>query len=300
MRLLVTGATGQVVTALVEAAATTPDLDVVTLGRPRLDLASPTGLDEAIAEARPDVVVNAAAYTAVDQAESEPDIAMAVNGAGAGAVAAAARALGKPVIQISTDYVFDGSKATPYTESDPVGPIGAYGHSKLAGERAVAEANPDHAILRTAWVYDARGKNFVRTMLRLAATRDELSVVADQHGCPSYAPDIAEVIVAVARNLAASPANGDLRGVFHMSGAGQTDWASFAEAIFAESARRGGPSARVRHIGTADYPTPAKRPANSRLDCSRLGNVHGVAMPDWRDALARAMERLIIDGKVVS
>ncbi|MCC7347288.1 MAG: dTDP-4-dehydrorhamnose reductase [Variibacter sp.] len=292
MRLAVTGRTGQVVTALCEAAAGRDDLTVVPLGRPQFDLAHPGNLQAALRELAADVVVNAAAYTAVDQAESEFEVALAVNGAGARAVAEAAAALALPIIQISTDYVFDGSKTTPYVETDPVAPVNAYGRSKLAGEKAVAAAQPDHAILRTAWVYAAEGKNFLRTMLRLAATRPELAVVADQHGAPTYAPDIAAAVIAVARNLVARRADAGLRGVFHMSGGGETTWAGFAGEIFRLSAARGGPSAAVRPITTAEYPTPARRPMNSRLDCSKLARVHGVVMPEWRDALARCMDRL--------
>lgn len=296
MRLVVTGLTGQVVSALVERGAGDPDLVVLPVGRPLLDLAALTGVEGVFRALGPDAVVSAAAYTAVDRAEAESDLAMQVNGAGAGAVAAAAAALGVPVVHLSTDYVFDGTKAAPYVETDPVAPVSAYGRSKLAGERAVAAAQPDHAILRTSWVYAAEGKNFLRTMLRLAADRPELSVVADQRGAPSYAPDIAEAVVRIARNLVAAPARGDLRGVFHMSGGGETTWAGFAEEIFRQSAARGGPSAVVRPIGTADYPTPAARPANSRLDCTKLKAAHAVALPDWRDALARCMDRLSREG----
>ncbi len=292
MRLLVTGQSGQVLTALVERGREA-GIEVIPVGRPALDLAAPGDLVALFRPWKPDVVVNAAAYTAVDQAESEPELAMAVNGAGAGVVAAAAKALGCPVIQLSTDYVFDGAKPEPYVESDPVGPIGAYGRSKLAGEEAVAAANPDHAILRTAWVFAANGKNFVRTMLRLAESRSEVSVVADQRGCPSYAPDIADGVIAVARNLVGKRDNPELRGVFHLCGSGETDWAGFAEAIFAEAQARGGPAARVRRIATADYPTPARRPANSRLDGSKLKAVHGVVLPHWRDALGRCLDRLL-------
>lgn len=298
MRVLVTGKTGQLTTAMSELARGSDGVSLTQVGRPELDLARPIDLAPLFEAHKPDVVVNAAAYTAVDQAESEPEHALAINGAAAGAVARAAHALGVPVIQISTDYVFDGSKPTAYLEADPTGPIGAYGRSKLAGEQAVAAATHDHVILRTAWVYAANGKNFVRTMLRLAATRSEVAVVADQLGCPSYAPDIAEAVLGVARNLAGMPSR-EKFGVFHLCGAGETDWARFAEAIFAESRARGGPSASVKHIGTVDYPTPARRPANSRLDCAKLRAGHGIAMPDWRDALRRCMDRLIVDGKVV-
>ncbi|MBL8571942.1 MAG: dTDP-4-dehydrorhamnose reductase [Phreatobacter sp.] len=292
MRLVVTGLTGQVVSALVELGADCADLVVLPVGRPQLDLAEPTDVEGVLRGLRPDAVVSAAAYTAVDRAETESDLAMQVNGTGAGAVAATAAALGVPVLHLSTDYVFDGANPAPYVETDPVAPMSAYGRSKLAGERAMAAAHPDHAILRTSWVYAAEGKNFLRTMLRLAADRPEVSVVADQQGAPSYAPDIAVAVVQVARNLLAESTRHNLRGVFHMSGGGETTWAGFAEEIFRQSAARGGPTATVRPISTADYPTPAARPANSRLDCTKLKAAHAVALPEWREALARCMDRL--------
>ncbi len=300
MRLLVTGQAGQVATALADHARTHCGCEVITLGRPDFDLADAAASLARLDLPTPDVVVNAAAYTAVDKAEQEAELAMAVNGVGAGAVASWAASRGVPIIQLSTDYVFDGSKAAPYFETDAPAPVGAYGRSKLAGERAVAAAAADHVILRTAWVHAAHGRNFVRTMLALAETRPELSVVADQLGSPSYAPDIAQAVVTVARNLVARPADGGLRGVFHLCGGGEASWADFAEAIFALSLERGGPSARVKRITTAEYPTPARRPANSRLDCSLLAERHGVVMPHWRDALGRCLDRLLVNLKVES
>ncbi len=291
LRLVVTGREGQVVRSLIEAAPAA-GIEVIALGRPDLDLAHPETIAAAIAAARPDVVVNAAAYTAVDQAEAEPEVAHLINATAAGAVAEAAAALGVPVIQISTDYVFDGTAGVPYGEEAAVGPTGVYGASKLAGEWAVAAANPDHVILRTAWVYAPFGKNFVRTMLRLGETRDEVRVVSDQHGCPTYAPDIAEAVIQVARNLKASPGDKTLRGVFHMAGAGETTWAGFAEAIFAFSGARGGRAVKVVPIPSHEYPTPARRPANSRLDCERLARVHHVRLPAWPEALQRCLARL--------
>ncbi|MCU0733461.1 MAG: dTDP-4-dehydrorhamnose reductase [Hyphomonas sp.] len=292
MRIVVTGKSGQVVTALIELGARVDGLTVAPVGRPELDMASPGSIRQALRDAAPDVIVNAAAYTAVDQAEKEPEAALAVNGVGAAEAALAAAELSVPIIQISTDYVFAGTKDGPYIETDAVGPIGAYGWSKLAGEAAVAAFCPDHAILRTSWVYAAEGKNFLTTMLRVAATRPELSVVEDQFGTPTYAPDIADAVVAVARNLRAHPDRRELRGVFHMTGGGETNWAGFAEAIFERSSARGGFAAAVRRIPTSAYPTAARRPANSRLDCSKLGAVHGVTMPDWRNALDRCFGRL--------
>lgn len=294
MRMFVTGATGQIVTALREGAG---ECEVITVGRPRLDLADPPSIAPVIAARRPDIVVNAAAYTAVDQAESDWAAALAINGEGAGAVARAAAGIGVPVIHISTDYVFDGTKTSPYGETDPVAPVNAYGRSKLAGEEAVAAANADHVILRTAWVYAAEGKNFLRTMLRLAETRPDIGVVADQRGVPNYAPDLAAAIMAVARNMIAHPARKDMRGIFHLSAAGSVSWADFAQEIFRQSALRGGPSAAIKPLTTADYPTPARRPANSRLDSAKLQRVHDVSLPDWRDAVARCMDRILTSGK---
>ncbi|MFC0408658.1 dTDP-4-dehydrorhamnose reductase [Roseomonas elaeocarpi] len=296
MRIAVTGREGQVVQSLIERAAH-HGVTVVAVGRPALDLARPETVLPALRDAAPDLVVSAAAYTAVDKAESEPELAERINGAGAGAVAAAAAAIGVPVVHLSTDYVFDGTLDRPYREDDPTGPIGAYGRSKLSGERAVAAANPDHAILRTAWVYSPFGANFIKTMLRVGATRDELTVVADQQGCPTAALDIADAVIAVGRNLIASrnEASRDeaLRGVFHMTGSGSTNWAEFASTIFSISARHGGPEARVRPITTAEYPTPARRPANSRLDGTKLTRVHGVTLPDWRLSTERCILRLL-------
>lgn len=291
MRLVVTGTEGQIARALAERSG--DDLTVIRVGRPDLDLAADGDFTAALAAARPDVIVNAAAMTAVDRAESEPDLAFRVNADGAGRIAAAAASLGVPVVQLSTDYVFDGSARRPLTEADPTGPLGVYGASKLAGERAVAAATPDHVILRTAWVHAPFGANFVRTMLRLAATRDEIRVVADQWGRPTSALDIAAAIETVARNLVARPGDASLRGLFHLTAAGEpTTWAGFASAIFARAGTRGGPTARVVAITTADYPTPARRPAWSVLDGGRLAERHAVTLPDWHDGLDRVIRRI--------
>jgi dTDP-4-dehydrorhamnose reductase len=272
------------------------------VGRPDLDFLQPETIAPAIRAAAPDIIVNAAAYTLVDQAEAEPERAAAVNSQGAAAVAAVAAELDIPVVHLSTDYVFDGALDRPYRETDPVGPVSAYGRSKLAGEEAMSAATPNHVILRTAWVYSPFGKNFVKTVLRLAATRDELSIVADQHGSPTSALDIADGVLSVCHNLLDQPANESLRGVFHMAGSGYTTWANFAARILEESARRGGPQAAIKEIGTADYPTPAKRPTNSRLDCFKLFQAHGVQLPDWQTSLSACVARLVdehsTEGKV--
>ena len=295
IRLAVTGGPGQLVLSMAERCAALGH-GCVAVGPPALDLAMPDddAIHAALAAARPDAIVNAAAHTAVDKAEGEPDLAHAINAAGAGAVARAALRLGVPVVHVSTDYVFSGDKPAPYVETDPTGPTGVYGASKLAGETAVLASGADAAILRTAWVYSPFGANFVKTMLRVGATRPELGVVDDQHGCPTNALDLADACIAVAANLIAR-ADADLRGVFHAAGAGEASWADFAEAIFAESAHHGGPVATVRRITTAEYPTPARRPANSRLDCSRLAAAHGIRLPAWRDSLPPVVARLIAE-----
>jgi dTDP-4-dehydrorhamnose reductase len=290
MRIAVTGLKGQVVSALIEA-GNTQGFEVIALGRPDLDLAEPATVRRAIAAARPDFVVSAAAYTAVDKAESEPDVAHAINGAGAGAVAAAAAEIGVPIVHLSTDYVFDGSKTTPYVETDPTNPLGVYGASKLAGERLVAAATDNHAIVRVAWVYSPFGANFVRTMLRLAETRDELGVVADQHGGPTSAHDIAQALLTIGDRLVRDPAP-ELRGRFHLPPAGEATWAAFASAIFAGATARGRKGAVVRAITTADYPTPAKRPANSRLDGAHMSAIHGIVLPHWQESLEVCLGRL--------
>lgn len=292
MRILVTGREGQVVRALMER-GTSAGHEVIPLGRPLLNLASNAEtIAKAVGAARPDAIVSAAAYTAVDQAEGEPERAFAINASGAGAVAAAASSLGVPLVHLSTDYVFDGAKEGAYTESDATGPTSIYGRTKLAGEQAVMAAHDNIAILRTAWVYSPFGANFVKTMLRLAGEREAVGVVADQVGNPTSALDIADGVIAVLDNLRSSDAP-DLRGIFHMTGSGEASWADFAEAIFAASAALGGPSALVRRIATSDFPTPAKRPANSRLDCSMLLNAHGARLPEWQPSMATVVDRLL-------
>jgi dTDP-4-dehydrorhamnose reductase len=292
MRIVVTGRDGQVVRALAERGAPRGH-DIIALGRPNLDLAGDgEAIISALVDARPDAIVSAAAYTAVDKAESEPEQAARVNINGAEAVARAAKALEVPLIHLSTDYVFDGAKDGAYVEDDVTRPTGVYGRTKLAGEQAVLAAHDDVAILRTAWVYSPFGANFLKTMLRLAGERDEVSVVADQRGNPTSALDIADAIVTIAEQLAASRSPA-LRGIFHMTGAGEATWADFAEAIFAASAASNGPSAAVRRITTEDFPTPAKRPANSRLDCERLAEAHAVRLPDWPTSTAVVVARLL-------
>lgn len=296
MRIAVTGRTGQVVQSLL-ARAETAGVTVIAVGRPELDLAQPESVQQALAAVKPDCVVNAAAYTAVDMAETEPELALRINGAGAGAVAAAAAALGVPLIQLSTDYVFDGMAPRPWRESDPTAPLGAYGRSKLAGEEAVMASAADWTILRTAWVYSPYGANFVKTMLRLAESRNEVGVVSDQLGSPTSALDLADAIIAVAKALVARPRDASLRGIFHAAGTGEASWADLAEIVFAASASLGGPSAAVRRIATLDYPTPARRPTNSRLDCSLLAERHGLQLPRWQESVQTCVATLLAQSR---
>ncbi len=293
IRVFVAGGSGQVARALMDTAPP-DDVDVVALGRPGLDLTDPASIEAALRSAEPSIVINAAAYTAVDQAESDEAGAHALNAEGAGHLAAAAARLGAPILHLSTDYVFSGDKTEPYTETDPPAPTGAYGRSKLAGERAVAAANPRHAIFRTAWVYSPYGKNFAKTMLRVAETRDELSVVHDQIGNPTSAGDIALGLWDVTRRLAEDPAT-LAPGIYHMTASGEASWADFAEAIFKASASAGGPVARVKRITTAEYPTPTRRPANSRLDCSKLASQFGIILPQWQASTRICVETLVRD-----
>lgn len=289
MKILVIGREGQLARGL--AGTANVGFEVVAIGRPEIDLTDLQSAAEAIARERPDVVVNAAAYTAVDRAESEPAVATAVNASGAEHVARACAAGAIPLIHLSTDYVFDGSKKQPYVENDAVGPINAYGRSKLEGEERVARVWPRHLILRTAWVHSPWGNNFVRNMLRLAAERPEIRVVDDQWGSPTYAPHLAEVVLALARKIkkdaAAIP-----WGTYHAVNAGDTTWCGFAREVFRRAREQGLPAAEVVPIGAADYPTPARRPMNSRLDCAALRRSFGLQLPDWRVGVRDCVARL--------
>ena len=289
MRLLVFGTTGQVARELARA-ATARGTGLTALGRAEVDLADPVACAAAVMAAEADAIVNTAAYTAVDRAEDEPDIAHAVNAAAPGAMAEAAAARGLPFLHVSTDYVFDGTPGRPWLEDDPTGPLGAYGRSKLAGERAVAAAGGPHAVLRTSWVFSAHGSNFVKTMLRVGAERDTLRVVDDQVGGPTPARAIAEALFAIAEAFAGGRGR---TGVFHFAGAPDIRWAGFARAIFALHAERTGVRIpEIVPIPTADYPTPAWRPLNSALDCTRIREAYGIERPDWRAGLAAVLEEL--------
>ena len=295
MRVLVAGREGQVARALI--ARLGQDGHAVTaLEPPELDLTSRDSIAAAIQAADPALVVNAAAYTAVDKAEDQEAIAYAVNRDGAAWLAEAAAARGLPFVHFSTDYVFDGLKGAPYVEGDPTSPLGVYGRSKEEGERAVLAANPRSVVLRTAWVCSPDGGNFVKTMLRLSADRDELRVVADQHGAPTFAADLADAVAQMAPRLVASAAGDEAFGLFHLSGAPHTTWFGFTQEIIAQAATRGGRQPRLTPIATSDYPTRARRPGDGRLDCSRIGRVHGILPADWRASLGRCLDVLMKTG----
>lgn len=282
MRLLVIGRTGQLATEL--ARRTGPDLEITCLGREAADLGDPAACAAVVAAHPADAVINAAAYTAVDRAEAEETLALAVNGAAPGAMARAAAARGIPFLHVSTDYVFDGRGTRPWQPEDPTGPLGAYGRSKLVGEEGVRAAGGAHVILRTSWVFSAHGANFVKTMLRLGRERPRLTIVADQIGGPTAAGDIADALIAMAGGLIADPSKS---GTYHFAGAPDVSWADFAREIFAQA----GLAPEVVDIPASAYPTPAARPANSRMDCATLA-AFGLARPDWRPSLSHVLEEL--------
>ncbi len=280
MSILVFGKTGQVAQELQRLLP-----DAVFLGRDRADLTDPDACALAITTSAATAVINAAAYTAVDQAEEEEETAQLVNGDAPGAMAQACAAKGIPFLHISTDYVFNGQGETPWQPDDQTAPLGAYGRTKLAGESAIQAAGGQYAILRTSWVVSAHGGNFVKTMLRLSETRDALNIVADQIGGPTPAADIAAALVGMAEKMQ----TGDGRsGIYHFSGASDVSWADFARNIFAQAGR----NVAVTDIPACDFPTPAARPANSRLDCSSLQVEFGIARPDWAQGVARILTEL--------
>jgi dTDP-4-dehydrorhamnose reductase len=279
MKILVFGRTGQVATELQLRA------DVTALGRAEADLGDPAACAAAIIAYQPDVVINAAAYTAVDLAQEQAALAQTVNGDAPGAMARACASLDIPFLHISTDYVFDGSGTAPWRVNDPVAPLGVYGSTKAAGEDAVRAAGGRYAIMRTSWVFSAHGANFVKTMLRLSETRDALNVVNDQIGGPTPAGAIADALLAMAQAMVA----GHKGGTYHYAGSPAVSWEDFAREIFATAQR----AVTVTGITTAQYPTPAKRPLNSRLDCSVLGTDFNISPPDWKTDLANIVSDLI-------
>jgi len=294
MRVLVIGRTGQIATELLPRLAAAGHA-AAALEPPEFDLTDAAQVAAAFARVAPEAVVNCAAYTAVDRAEDDRALAFAVNATGPRLLGEAAARAGIPVIHYSTDYVFDGSKDAPYTEADAPDPVGAYGASKLAGELLLHLAQPRSVTLRTAWVCSPFGGNFVKTMLRLGRERPALRVVADQHGAPTFAADLAAAAVALLPRLAAAPAGDPVFGVAHLTGAPYTTWHGFAQAIFAGAARRGQPAPELAAITTAEYPTRARRPANSRLDCTRAATVLGIPPQDWRAGLETCLDALMKD-----
>jgi dTDP-4-dehydrorhamnose reductase len=290
-RVLVVGRTGQLALSLAERAAA-QGVPLSFAARPELDLTEPHSIHRTVRESGASVIVNAAAYTAVDQAESEQDLAHQVNGVAPGVLADAAAKAGAHLIHLSTDYVFAGDRDRPYREEDPVAPATAYGRSKLAGERAVQERLGNYAILRTAWVYSPFGKNFVKTMLGLAETRSELRVVGDQIGNPTSALDLADGIFRVISAWQDEPGRGT-GNIYHLAGTGSTSWADFARETFAQSRVLGGPSAEVTAISSAEWPVHAQRPLNSRLDSSLFAQTFGYSAPPWQRSLAEVILRLL-------
>jgi len=285
MKVLINGRHGQVSHELQRRLGAVGEL--IVLGRDQLDLAQPDQIRRQVQNIRPDLIINAAAHTAVDLAESEPQSAFAINAVAPGILAEEALALDIPLIHYSTDYVFDGTKAGPYNEDDMPNPLGVYGKSKLAGEQAIRDVQGKHLILRTSWVYSTHGRNFLLTMQRLLQEKPELRVVADQIGAPTWAGTIAGSTLALIERWQTSTAAN--WGTYHLTAQGETSWFGFAQAIGEALRQQGKPCAKLIPIPTSDYPTPAARPLNSRLDCSRLQTDWGVSQPDWQTALRECL-----------
>ncbi|WAT29060.1 dTDP-4-dehydrorhamnose reductase [Pseudomonas sp. GXZC] len=288
MKILITGQHGQVSRELQQRLQGLGEL--IVLGRDQLDLAKPEQIRQQVRDHRPGLLLNAAAHTAVDLAESEPDAAFAINAIAPGVLAEEAKTLGIPLIHYSTDYVFDGSKPAPYTEADTPNPLGVYGQSKLAGEQAIAAVGGQYLILRTSWVYSSHGKNFLLTMQRLLREKPQMRIVADQIGAPTWAGSIANSTRALIERWQAGKSG--KWGIYHLSAAGETSWFGFAEAIGEHLREQGKACAELEPIPSSAYPTPAKRPLNSRLDCSRLQQQWHVSLPHWQDALRECLAEL--------
>lgn len=286
MKVLVTGAFGQVASSLRERARERHGIELIAIGRRELDLETGQGMAGLVAAFAPDVVINTAAYTAVDLAEDDPDRAFKVNARAAGKLAAAAERIGAAIVQISTDYVFDGTRTGSYSETSPVAPLGVYGRSKLAGEEEVRAANPRHAIVRTAWVYSPFGRNFVKSIIGAARTGNTLKVVNDQHGCPTSALDLADGLLTM---LAAGGGWGE---TYHLAGPGPVSWFELAQEVMSQCQKLGLPHVPVAPVTTADWPTRARRPRNSVLDSSKFERAFDFTMPAWRDSVRLVLERL--------
>lgn len=289
MKVLITGCNGQVGRCLVKQLKALKNTEVLAVDLSELDITDSSVVDKKVFTFQPDVIINAAAHTAVDKAEDEIELSYAINSDGPHYLAEAAERIGAVILHISTDYVFDGDKDGLYSETDQVNPQGIYGLSKLAGEDAVAKACPRHIILRTAWVFSEHGNNFVKTMLRLAKTRDILCVVGDQFGGPTFAGDIADALISIAINITDQGADFDTHkyGVYHFSGMPHVSWSEFANTIFNKAVEQGEleKSPQVKSITTQEYPTPAKRPANSKLSTQKIDDLFGIVASDWQNAL---------------
>lgn len=293
MRLLIAGWHGQVARALIEAAPSSPHVKALAAGRPALDVRDPRSVERAFGDLAPNIVINTAAYTAVDQAETDADAAFALNQEGARVLARAAARRNVPVIHLSTHYVFDGVKEAPYSEADAQSPQTVYGRSKLEGEHAVADANPRHVIIRTGWVFSATGRNFATKILDAAAAEGPLRVVSDQRGSPTYAVHLASAILEVARQLTQGRPEETQWGTYHAAGAGTTSWQGLALELIEQAARLGRARVPVEPIASAAFPTAAPRPVNSALDCARFERVFGVALPSWQDGAADCVGRIL-------
>jgi dTDP-4-dehydrorhamnose reductase len=287
MKILLTGAQGQVGQAIVQANQQLSMHEIISCNRHLLDITDSTQVRKVLEQHKPDVVINAAAYTAVDKAESERELAFAVNAIGPKNLARACEASHIPLLHLSTDYIFDGQKVSSYREDDPAAPLGVYGKSKWQGEQAVREYCEKHVILRVSWVFGEHGHNFVKTMLRLMQEREELKVVNDQHGCPTYADDIAKQLLAICQDP-------KQWGTFHYCGAPVTTWYSFAQAIREEASKITALRVRTIHpISTSEYPTPAQRPKHSVLNCDKLYTIYSIQQPQWRNGLVKMLQQAL-------
>lgn len=288
MRLLIAGWHGQVARALIETAPGRSHIKALACGRAALDVRDPRSIERGFSDILPDVVINTAAYTAVDEAETDQDAAFALNREGARLLARAAARREVPVIHLSTHYVFDGTKPSAYVESDRPNPVTVFGRSKYEGEAALADANPHHLIVRTGWVFGPTGKNFATNILAAAKEAEPLRVVDDQRGNPTYAPHLASVLLDLAHRIAASPAEDIPWGTYHAAGGGDATWYGLAKEILAQTP---GAAPEITPIRSADYPKPAARPQNSTLDCARFEDAFGLALPPWQEGVAACIER---------
>ncbi len=291
MRLIISGWHGLIARALADEALSAPDVQAFAMGRPALDVRDPRSIERTFADVNPDLVINTAAYTAVDQAETEPELAFLLNRDGARKFAEAAARRNVPILHLSTHYVFDGLKPTPYVETDEARPTTEYGRSKLAGEEAVRQANPRHVIVRTGWVYSARGRNFFTRVSDLAAKNEgPLEIVSDQRGNPTYAPHLARLLLAISRRLLTDASGAQPWGVYHLAGAGNATWYEFAKEIVTHLKRTGKRTVAVTPIGAAQYNTVAKRPSNGMLDCRKFEDTFSLRFPAWQEGVRACVD----------